>query len=167
RDESNVPQREAPQIAGLPAKIPSPYAAFPVRRAPEASTESEAIDRDADEIFATEARRALRQVVPRVAAQAQSEIARVLWVAANANDPTQDRVVIEAAQSISIGDGSNSSQGIEPAEARRLNDQAMDAYWSRRNMTEAFDLQLKAFGANPYDAEIASNLALLHLKPSR
>jgi hypothetical protein len=34
-------------------------------------------------------------------------------------------------------------------------------------MTEAFDLQMKAFGANPYDAEIAGNLALLHLKPSR
>jgi hypothetical protein len=167
RDDSKALQREAPRIVELPAKIPSPYAASPVQRIPEPPAESEAIDRDADQIFASEARRALRQVVPRIAAQAQSEIARVLWVAANANDPTLDRAVIEAAQSISVGDGSNFSQGIAPTEARRLNDQAMDAYWSRRNMTEAFDLQLKAFGANPYDAEIAGNLALLHLKPSR
>jgi serine/threonine protein kinase len=162
RDDS-----KAPRMAELPAKIPSPYAALPIQKIQEPPAESEAIDRDADQVFATEARRALRQVVPRIAAQAQSEVARVLWVAANANDPTQDRAVIEAAQSISVGDGSNFSQGIAPAEARRLNDEAMDAYWSRRNMTEAFDLQLKAFGANPYDAEIAGNLALLHLKPSR
>jgi hypothetical protein len=160
-------RREAPHVAELPVKIPSPYAALPVQRIPEAPPESEAIDRDGDDLFASEARRTLRQIVPRVAAQAQSEIARVLWVAANASDPTQDRAVVEAAQSISVGDGSNFSPGIAPAEARRLNDQALDAYWSRRNMTEAFDLQMKAFGANPYDAEIAGNLALLHLKPSR
>ena len=63
--------------------------------------------------------------------------------------------------------GSTFAPGIAPAEARQLNDEALDAYWSRHNMVEAFDLQLKAFGANPYDAEIAGNLALLHLKPSR
>src|SRR5206468_7127796 len=138
RDDSNALQRGAPRMVELPATIPSPYAASPVQRIPEPPAESETIDRDADQIFASEARRALRQVVPRIGAQAQSEIARVLWVAANANDPTLDRAVIEAAQSISVGDGSNLSQGIAPAEARRLNDQAMDAYWSRRNMTEAF-----------------------------
>ena len=159
-------QRDAPGVVALPAKIPSPFAAPPLQAIPEPPIQTESLDRD--QVLTSEARRALRQVVPRIAAQAQSEIARVLWVAANANDPTQDRAVIEAAQSIQIGDdGSNLPQGIAPAEARRLNDEAMDAYWSRRNMTEAFDLQLKAFGANPYDAEIAGNLALLHLKPSR
>lgn len=165
-----LPSIAQPKVAiapPLPATIPSPYAAPPTRIPEAAPAESEAVDRDADQIFASEARRALRQVVPRIAAQAQSEIARVLWVAANANDPTQDRAIIEAAQSISVGVGPDFSQGIAPAEARRLNDEAMDAYWSRRSMTEAFDLQLKAFGANPYDAEIAGNLALLHLKPSR
>ena len=165
-----LPSIAQPKVAiapSPPAIISSPYGAPPTRTAEAAPAESEAVDRDADQIFASEARRALRQVVPRIAAQAQSEIARVLWVAANANDPTQDHAVIEAAQSISVGDGANFSQGIAPAEARRLNDEAMDAYWSRRSMTEAFDLQLKAFGANPYDAEIAGNLALLHLKPSR
>ena len=61
------------------------------------------------------------------------------------------------------------SQVAEPAAARRLNDEAMQAYRVRRNVAEAFDLSLKAFGANPGDPEIAGNLAFLHLQaqPSR
>jgi len=133
---------------------------------PEPRAEPEPNDRD--EVFATEARRVLRQVVPQIAARAQSEIARVLSIAANANEPTQDRAVVEAARSMWVADpGTNFAPGIAPADARQLNDEALDAYWSRHNMIEAFDLQLKAFGANPYDAEIAGNLALLHLKPNR
>ena len=121
-----------------------------------------------DAVFAVEAQHALREVVPRIASQAQSEVARVLWAAANADDPAQDRAVIEAAQSIRVGDnGSGLVRNVAPAEARRLNAEASDVYWSGRNTAEAFDLQLKAFGANPYDAEIAGNLALLHLKQGR
>jgi hypothetical protein len=52
-----------------------------------------------------------------------------------------------------------------PGEARRLNDRARAALASRR-LPEAFDLKLQAFGANPRDAEIASELALLYLKAS-
>ena len=40
----------------------------------------------------------------------------------------------------------------------------MQAYWVRRNVAEAFDLSLKAFGANPSDPEVAGNLAFLHLR---
>jgi serine/threonine protein kinase len=139
-----------------------------IQEIPDARVQSQSIERDRDDFFASEARRALSQVVPRIAAQTQIEVARVLWVAANANDPTQDRVVINATQSIWVrDDGASLSRDISPAEARRLNDQARDAYRSRRNITEAFDLQLKAFGANPYDGEIAGNLALMHLKHNR
>jgi hypothetical protein len=42
--------------------------------------------------------------------------------------------------------------------------QALHAYWTRRNPAEASDLQLKAFGADPRDPEIAGNLAFLYLK---
>ena len=52
----------------------------------------------------------------------------------------------------------------EASEARRLNDEAIRAYWYRRNVAEAFELQMKAFGANPYDPEVAGNLAFLHLR---
>ena len=123
---------------------------------------------DADLVFASEGRRALRESVPRIAVEAQSEVARVLWVAANATDSAQDRAIIDAAQSMRIADRAQGfAQKIAPAEARRLNAEASDAYWVRRNNAETFDLQLKAFGANPYDAEVAGNFALMHLKVSR
>jgi len=73
--------------------------------------------------------------------------------------------VVDAARAVWVRDDAAAlSQGIEAGEARRLNEEAVQAYWSRRNVSEAFDLQLKAFGANPRDPEIAGNLAFLHLK---
>src|SRR6185436_10162128 len=50
------------------------------------------------------------------------------------------------------------------AEARRLNDEARAALRARRDVREAMELQLRAFGANPRDPEIAGNLASLYLK---
>src|SRR5439155_570855 len=68
-------QRDAPGVVALPAKIPSPFAAPPLQAIPEPPIQTESLDRD--QVLTSEARRALRQVVPRIAAQAQSEIARV------------------------------------------------------------------------------------------
>lgn len=61
-------------------------------------------------------------------------------------------------------DASFIAREIAPREARRLHEEARQAYWSRRHVPEAFDLELKAFGANPNDPEIAGTLAFLHLK---
>ena len=133
---------------------------------PEIAVETES--RDGDRLFASEGRRALREAVPRIAVDAQSEVGRVLWVAANATESAQDRAIIDAVQSMRIADrGQGFAQRIAPAEARRLNAEASDAYWERRNSAETFDLQLKAFGANPYDAEVVGNFALMHLKVGR
>jgi predicted Zn-dependent protease len=41
-----------------------------------------------------------------------------------------------------------------------------DVLWAHRNIDEAFEMQLRAFGADPYDAEVASNLASLYLQVS-
>src|SRR5262249_5160150 len=98
----------------------------------------------------------------------QSEISRVLWTAANAYHPVQERTVIDAARAVRIRiDISGVAQELAPDEARRLNEEAQNAYWGRRNLTEALDLQTKAFGANPFDPDIAGNLALLHLARGR
>ena len=117
--------------------------------------------------FAMQARRTLAQATPLIAMQVQNEVARVLWVAATAYDPRQDRAVVDAALAVSVSeDASQFTQDIVLGEAQRLNKEALQAYWIRRNVAEAFDLQLKAFGANPRDPEIAGNLAFLHLKIS-
>jgi hypothetical protein len=111
------------------------------------------------------ARRTLVQAIPKSAARTQTEITRVLWTAANAYDPSQERAVFEAAQAVwAKEDATARASPAEAAEARRLNDEAIRSYWYRRNVAEAFDLQMKAFGANPYDPEVAGNLAFLHLR---
>ncbi len=86
-------------------------------------------------------------------------------MAASAYHPQQERSVAEAARLSWIrGDLSLLPGATAPGEARRLNDQARVALASRHNLAEALDLQLRAFGANPRDPEIASHLALLYLK---
>jgi hypothetical protein len=179
------PAPPAPSIistaqAEVPVSIPSgplPSAPPPaVREAPralspplvtEARAELAAPDRTRFD-YATQARRSLVQTVPRIAAQTQMEIARVLWLAGNAYDPRQERAVADSAQAVSVRDSAAGlfQSVVEPGAARRFNDDAMQAYWVRRNVAEAFDLELKAFGANPLDPEIAGNLAFLHLKVS-
>ena len=115
--------------------------------------------------FALQARRTLAQSVPRTAVQTQAEIAPVLWAAAKAQDPRAEREVVDSAQAVWVRDGATAySQALDPATARRLNEEAMQAYWVRRNVPEAFELSLKAFGANPNDPEVAGNLAFLHLR---
>ena len=115
--------------------------------------------------YASEARRALMQSVPRIAQQTQGEIAPVLWAAAKAQDPRSERDVIDAAHAVPVRNGGAMyQQPSESAAARRLNEEAMRAYWVRRNIPEAFDLSLRAFGANPNDPEVVGNLAFLHLR---
>jgi hypothetical protein len=150
-----------------PAWNAAPRVLPPPRSMPETPVEYPLSARARETAFALQARRTLAQATPQIAMQVQSEIARVLWVAASAYDPRQDRVVVDAAQAVSVReDASQFAQGIDLAEAQRLNKEALQAYWIRRNIAEAFDLQLKAFGANPRDPEIAGNLAFLHLKIS-
>ena len=86
-------------------------------------------------------------------------------MAASAYQPIQDRAVADAARLNRIPDDAwLRSRVTSPGEAQRLTDEARAAFASRRNVLEAFDLQLRAFGANPRDPEVASYLAFLYLK---
>jgi len=115
------------------------------------------------EDYAAQGRRMLADAVPRFALQAEPEVARVLWLA-SADDPARERIVADAARALRVqGDGSLGGCSASATDARRLGE-ARAAAGSRRNVNEAFDLQLRAFGANPRDPEVAGNLALLHLK---
>ena len=120
--------------------------------------------RDGD-AYRTQARWILENIVPRTSAQAHAQISRVLLIAASAYHPDQDRAVTAAAASLGVvNDTAFVARDFAPLDARRFHDEARHAYWSRRDMTEALDLQLKAFGANPYDPEIAGHLAFLYMK---
>jgi hypothetical protein len=120
-------------------------------------------ERSAPDDFGAQGRRMLADTVPRVAVQAEREVNRVLWLAAGASHPAQDAVVADAARAARIADDPSLARiATAPAEARRLNDEARAASAARR-LDEALDLQIRAFGANPRDPEIAGNLALLYL----
>jgi hypothetical protein len=124
-----------------------------------------ASDQNAPEQLAVLGRRTLLDTVPRIARQSEPEVARVLLIAASAYQPMQDKAVADAARLNRIPDDAwLRSRAAAPGEAQHLTDQARAAFASRRNVLEAFDLQLRAFGANPRDPEVASHLAFLYLK---
>ena len=166
-----VPDRPVPASPNVDAPpsalagTPPPPVLSPLQAIPEVMAEPRRSGRARGNDYALQARRMLAQGVPRMARQAQIEVSRVLWAAANAQDPRQEREVVDHAQAIWVReDVTGLSLDVEPGAARRLNDEAMQAYSMRRNVPEAFDLALKAFGANPSDPEIAGNLAFLHLR---
>jgi predicted Zn-dependent protease len=52
----------------------------------------------------------------------------------------------------------------EGEQARSLNDAALVSYGRSSDVAAAIALQTQAFGANPFDSEVAGNLAFLHLR---
>jgi len=119
------------------------------------------------EDFAALAKRILARSVPRTAMQAEAEVSRVMWVAATSRSSAQERDIADAARRPWPSDVvAIAAVNAAPGVARQLNDQARQAFLLRRDPLEAFDLQLKAFGANPRDSEVAGNLAFLYLKLS-
>jgi hypothetical protein len=115
--------------------------------------------------FALQARRALAESVPQSAARAEADVQRVLLVAANARERADERNIVDAVhgawQDRQIV---TSAEVISPAVARKLSEDARQAFMVQRDVAQAFVLQLRAFGANPRDAEAAGNLAFLYLK---
>jgi hypothetical protein len=117
--------------------------------------------------FTAQAKRMLAQSVPRTAVQAEPEVSRVLMVAARSQRSAQEHDIVAAVRRTWPSGVVPPALGNDsPAVARQLNDQARQAFLTHRDPVEAFDLQLRAFGANPRDAEVAGNLAFLYLKLS-
>jgi hypothetical protein len=122
-----------------------------------------AFDGSQDE-FTMQARRVLADTVPRIAAQSQPDVARVLWTAANANQPSQRQLIINAANATWSSESTSiPAANVAPAQARRFHADSRRAFESG-NVAAAFNLELRAFGANPRDPDIASYLAFLHLR---
>ncbi len=165
------PRPPAPRaIVEAPPQLAAPIVAAPLSPPPRAiaepprsrSSPNEIRDGDA---YRTQARWILENVVPRTSAQSHAQISRVLLLAASAYHPDQDRAVFAAAASPGVlKDVAFVARDFAPLDARRLHGEARQAYWSRRDIPDALDLQLKAFGANPYDPEISGHLAFLYMK---
>jgi hypothetical protein len=146
-------------VAPAPSAVaPAPSAVTPEPHPPPAAERVVADD------FAAQGRRTLLDPVPRLARQIEPQIARVLWQGANAYYLFQERAVADAARLVGMpDDAALLTRTLAPLEARRLNDQAR-VFAARRDILEAFSTQLRAFGANPRDPDVAGNLAQLYLK---
>ena len=115
--------------------------------------------------FATRARELLANQLPRIAQRAERSVLRVLFAAGGADDAMRDDVVRQAAAAMQrVSDESLLQIGVAPGDAQSLNDAARAALSRRGSAQEEADLQMRAFGANPLDAEIAGNLALLQVR---
>jgi hypothetical protein len=115
--------------------------------------------------FSARAAELLASWLPRAARRAEPLVAHVLVIAAQSDGAQRDdeiRIAVNA-----LGVGSEDGEGelaADAAEARRLADAAAIAYWRRGQVREALGLQQRAFGANPLDAQVAAQFALLQLK---
>ena len=111
-----------------------------------------------------QARHMLAEIVPRVAAQAQPDLARVLGLTANAEQRSQQQALILAATAKWTSDTALiPTSHIEPIHARSLHEDARHSFASGR-VDEAVNTQLRAFAANPRDPDIAAYLAWLHIQ---
>jgi hypothetical protein len=120
---------------------------------------------DTDASYLAQARRLLVDVVPSHSTKAYLKVARILSTAARPTSPPQQAAVLALANGVSdAAETMRLDVDVSPADARRLHAQARHAYGTRRHLRDAFEFALKAFGANPNDAEIAGHLAFLHLK---
>ncbi|WP_119157743.1 hypothetical protein [Caldimonas tepidiphila] len=116
------------------------------------------------ETFEQRARRLIERRLPEIAARLEDEVGAVLRTAGRAETGFEDAGVLDLARRIRLPDDAGLGRGNSPGDARRLNEAAREAFWTRRSVREAHALQLRAFGADPRDAEIVGNLAFLQLK---
>ena len=161
----NADQTAAPTRPGAPAIVEIPRLPAPrlIAEAPR-SRPSPGEIRDAN-AYRAQASWILENIVPRTSAQSQAQVSRVLLIAASAYRPDQDRGVIAAAATPGVAnDVAFMPRHFAPLDARRWHEEARRAFWWRRDVPEALDLALVAFGANPYDPEIAGFLAYLYMK---
>jgi len=103
--------------------------------------------------------------LPRISQRAERLVLRVLHAAAQMEHPLQDAELLDAARAVRLApDDALAGVKLAAADAQRLSDSAGAAFWNGRNPQHALDLQLRAFGANPHDGEVAGNLAFYYLK---
>ena len=152
---SEAPRAEAPTDRWI---VSAP------RIAPAASVALHASSsRDAQEELRAEGKRMVAEVVPRVAAQAQSDVSALLRMAAATADASQERAIANAAYGRWPSERTYFPAATVSAPARQLHAEAKRKFALGQD-AEAVDLELRAFAANPRDPDIAGFLAFLHLR---
>jgi serine/threonine protein kinase len=117
--------------------------------------------------YVAQAKRTLGESVFRSAALAEADASRVMGLAATAWTPDEESVIADAARRVwTTRFVPPSGASLAPGVARQFDEAARRAYGEHRDINDVFGLQLRAFGANPSDPDIAGNLAFVYLKLS-
>lgn len=158
----------APVVAAAPvaasavvSPAPASTASLPMTPAAAAMPQASSLPQE----FGARANALIAEHVPHFSQRAERLVLRVLHAAARMEDGAQDAEVFDAARAMRLApDDGLAGVARAAADARRLSDAAGAAFWNARNPRQALELQLRAFGADPQDAEVAGNLAYYHLK---
>jgi len=117
------------------------------------------------EEFRARAEHVIADHLPRISQRAERLVLRVLHAAAQMEHRLQDTELLDAARALRLApDDAFAGVKLAATDSQRLNDSAGAAFWNERNPQLALELQLRAFGANPLDAEAAGNLSFYYLK---
>jgi hypothetical protein len=155
---SSSAESRAPESPPAHASVEPPMLA---RSAPDESFGARA---DSDKLT-IEAKRMLANAVPRVATQAQHDVTPVLRTAGLPPHPMQAETIAQFAHAKwTSEDEWISASDLSPSYARILHSNARQALASGRGAANAANIELRAFGANPHDPEIAAYLAYLYLR---
>ncbi len=125
----------------------------------------ERIDDLAARDFLARANDVMANHVPRLAQRAERLVSRVLFFAGRSTHVIDDDEVRAAAAAIDSGPPDTLiGMQVSTRDAQVLNDAARAEYARHGGTREAMMLQVRAFGANPLDAEAAGHLAFLLLR---
>jgi len=164
RRQSPVADRAGAASAAMPTPVPTaPPVPTLTQAATPTPTPASAPPPVNDELVAR-AEAWQRDRLPAVAVAAERHLARVLAVAAGSAEFRRRSNVRAAARAMRAASPPPPPVEANGEQARSLNDAALMSYGKGSNLDEAITLQTQAFGANPFDSEVAGNLAFLYLK---
>ncbi len=153
-------------VAGKPPPGAAPAAIVSPPVLPAAQASSSALRVDAQPLdFTSRASDVMVNHLPRLAQRAERLVSRVLFVASRSQDAVADHDILDAAASLGApGNDPVSALARSPGEARLLDDAARAEYGRHGASAQAVQLQVRAFGADPLDPDIAGHLAFLLLR---
>ena len=159
---ASLPVAEPTNVVAATRDLSSLPAPFPAGRARDGGNSPPATEAPVD--FLARANELMTHDVPRLAQQAERAVSRVLYAAARSERVLDDEDVRSGALAIARSADPLAGMTLLPRDAQQLNDAARSEYAKHGSTPEALMLQVRAFGANPLDAEIAGNLAFLLLR---
>ena len=149
-------------VAAVGRDFQSAPSAFPGARTRDGATTTPA---DGAVDLVARANDVMTNHVPRLAREAQRSVARVLYVAGRSEHVRDDDEIRTSAAAVARSAGDPlGGMTMLPRDAQQLNDQARAEYARHGSTPDVLMLQVRAFGANPMDAEVAGNLAFLLLR---